>query len=60
MRVSEAVKSYGFKSLKVYAEFVQVPETTLRDWYKNKHRLFNIVLAGAINLRDKNERNKIQ
>lgn len=54
--VSEFVKRYGFKSLKEYSEFVGVPVTTLRDWHKSKHKLFLILLGGAVSLKDKHDK----
>ena len=48
MKCSEYVKkSKGFKSLTLISEKSTVPTTTLRDWYKNKRELFDVVLMGV-------------
>ena len=48
MKCSEQVKLAGLKSLRHFSEIVEVPETTLRDWSKNKPRLFEVLLMGAV------------
>jgi hypothetical protein len=48
MKCSEQVKLAGLKSLCQLSEITGVAETTLRDWSKNKHKLFEIVLKGAV------------
>jgi hypothetical protein len=48
MKCSEQVKLAGLKSLCQFSEITGVAETTLRDWCKNKPKLFKIVLKGAV------------
>lgn len=48
LKISQHLKKHGFKSLKEFSEIVGVVETTLRDWYKKKPRLFHILVLGAV------------
>ena len=48
MKCSEEVKLAGVKSLRQFSEITGVPVTTLRDWHKNKKKLFEILLKGSV------------
>ena len=43
---SEYLKSVGNNNLKQFSEKTGVPVTTLRDWYTNKNKLFNLLILG--------------
>jgi len=51
MKCSEQVKLAGLKSLRQFSEITGVAVTTLRDWHRDKQRLFEVVLIGAVSVR---------
>lgn len=48
MKPSEKCKEAGLKSLAELSVMTRVSVQTLNNWYKNKPRLFDVVLAGAV------------
>ena len=46
-KCSETVKLAGFKNLRQLSSVCEVPETTLRDWYHKKQKLFSVVVLGC-------------
>lgn len=48
MKPSEKAKAAGLKSLAELAEISGESVQTLNNWHKNKPRLFELVLKGAI------------
>ena len=48
MKTSEKAKAAGLKSLTELSEITGVSLQTLTNWSKNKPKLFNIVLKGAV------------
>lgn len=47
MTPAQRAKAAGLKSLQQMADISGVPTRTLRDWYKTKPQLFDIILAGC-------------
>jgi len=48
MKPSELCKQAGLKSLLELSEITGESVQTLNNWHKNKPRLFNLVLRGAV------------
>lgn len=48
MKPSEKAKAAGMKSLAELAEISGESVQTLNNWHKNKPRLFDLVLKGAV------------
>lgn len=48
MKPSEKCKSAGLKSLAELSEISGESVQTLNNWHKNKPRLFDLVLMGAV------------
>ena len=48
MKPSEKAKAAGLKSLAELAEISGESVQTLNNWHKNKPRLFELVLKGAV------------
>ena len=48
MKPSEQCKAAGLKSLVALSEMSGESVQTLNNWYKNKPRLFELVLMGAV------------
>ena len=48
MKPSEKCKEAGLSSLEQLAEITEVSVQTLNNWHKNKPKLFNVVLLGAV------------
>ena len=48
MKASEQVKAAGLKSLSELAEISRQSPQTLINWHKNKPKLFDLVLKGAV------------
>ena len=48
MKPSEKCKAAGLKSLAELCEKTGVSKETLINWHKNKPKLFDIVIKGAI------------
>jgi len=49
MTPSQQVKSVGLKSLTQVSELTGVSLQTLSNWYKDKPKLFNVVIEGCKN-----------
>ena len=50
MSPSEQCKAAGLKSLAQLVAITGVSEQTLINWHRNKPRLFEVVIAGAVAL----------
>ena len=44
---SKQAKAAGLKSLREVSQITEVPERTLYDWFKDKRKLFDIVILGC-------------
>lgn len=53
MKPSEACKAAGLKSLAELSRVTGESVQTLNNWHKNKPRLFEILVAGAVLVRDR-------
>ncbi len=53
MTAAQAAKSAGLKSLAVVSELSGVSRQTLDNWYKNKRKLFDIVILGCLEIKKK-------
>lgn len=52
VKPSEFCKSAGLKSLAELVEATATSEQTLINWHRNKPKLFAVVVAGAVALRE--------
>jgi hypothetical protein len=53
MTASETAKQYGLKSLADVSKLTGVSTQTLNNWHNDKPKLFVIVIAGCVHLKDK-------
>ena len=53
MKTSEKAKAAGLKNLAELSEITGQSTQTLRNWAENKPKLFEIVLLGAIEWKNK-------
>jgi len=56
MKPSEKCKEAGLSSLEELSEITTVSVQTLNNWFKNKRKLFDVVLIGAVEV--KNDANR--
>jgi hypothetical protein len=52
MTVSEAAKQEGFKSAIELCEVANIKRSTLYNWHKNNRQLFDVVLLGAVQVKN--------
>lgn len=52
MTPSEQCKKAGLKSLAELCEITGVSEQTLINWHRNKPKLFAVVIAGAVAIKE--------
>ena len=57
MTPSEQCKQAGLKSLAEAVRISGVSEQTLINWYKNKPKLFAVVIAGCANIKATHDTN---
>jgi len=53
MKPSEICKAAGLKSLAELSRITGESVQTLNNWHKNKPRLFEVLVAGAVAVRDR-------
>lgn len=55
MKPHEQAKAAGLKNLNELAELTGESIQTLNNWSKNKPKFFELVIAGAVSIKTKNE-----
>jgi len=55
MTASEQCKAAGLKSLAEVATMVCKPPQTLRNWHRDSPKLFAVVVAGAVVIKNRNK-----